>query len=214
MNFKEFFKGSKTAVDFQAAIGETESQLATIRGELAELQARRGGVLLDGTDKALDALEAEAVAKDRDAERLTLALDELRRRRDDAEERERQAALDKCHTQGEAVRARSAALIDNYEQHARSMAAILDEIVAAQEMVRAINSELAAERNPRLVEPVGFVEMGNGMTTDLPRRVQLPAITGSSARIWPPMNAEGGIVCTAAARERLRSAVELPDPAA
>lgn len=207
MNFKDLFKGSKAAVDYQAAIGETESQLATIRGELAELQAGRGGVLLDGNDKALDALEADLRAKERDAERLTVVLAELRKRADQSAEREHQAALDKCFAEAAAAQRRGQALIASYQEHATAIAGILAELVAAEERIRAVNSELAEAGDPRRVKPAVFVPSGKGFTTDITRGVQLPATTGSSDRLWPPVNADGIIVSTPAGRERLRRAV-------
>ena len=86
-------KKLKTSTDFAAAIDPPETEHAAAKAEVATLEAKRENELFEGRN--LDALEADISTAEDNARTLDIALTGARKRRTEAVEAERMAAIEK-----------------------------------------------------------------------------------------------------------------------
>ena len=133
-----------TTADLRARLGEIEAEIPIALAALRAADAERSAGLLDLDDRALEAIEAKLAKARRDADRLAAARGEVERRLADAETAEIRAVLD---AERAAVEARAAKLASSlrrdYEAAGAKIVALLTELAAVEEDVRALNRRLA-----------------------------------------------------------------------
>lgn len=134
-----------TSTDVATALTTNAAQLASMRGDLADMEAMRPGLLLDGDDSAVDAHEARLVEVRRTVARLEARSDALEAELATAGAREADAALTKRRADAKArAEAVERWLRDTYPDAARSIVEGLQELAAAEREVRKTNDALVA----------------------------------------------------------------------
>lgn len=142
-----------TAAALREAIATAEAESRDTAARLQGLTGARAAALLDEADDTkLDRIEAEIVQATRHADRIDLAVAELRRRAEQAVADERQAKLDAIHAQGEAAVRRGVELVRKvYPKHARALAAMAEELATLRAEVADVNARLLAAGDPRML---------------------------------------------------------------
>jgi len=130
--------------DFRTKLAEIDAALPEAEAALRAAEQRRAAGLLSLPDRDLERIEAEMARALRDRDRLRAARDEAERRLADAEAGEVRAVLD---AERAAVEARAAKLASRlrpeYEAAGAKIVALLTELAAVEEEVRALNRRLA-----------------------------------------------------------------------
>lgn len=136
-------KPANSAADLRARLAEVEMELPTVEAKVRAAEALRAAGLLDLDDHQLERIEADLRLAVRDRARARAARDELERRAAEAEQAEAKAALD---AERAAVEARAAKIAGRlrreYAEHGAAIAALLSELVEAEEAVRLVNRRL------------------------------------------------------------------------
>ncbi|MDR6304937.1 ribosome-associated translation inhibitor RaiA [Nitrobacter vulgaris] len=153
---KKKFADISTAADIEAALAEYD--IATLEASLAGAQQRRTDLLLTGTDPEILAAEGEATKARLALDRAVAAVSELTRRLKEARETEARAAAQKHRDEAVAAVDRVVARIHSeYDSLARAIASLVQEAVAADSAVHAVNDEIFRGGNYESLELVKFV---------------------------------------------------------
>ncbi len=207
MNILKRLQGNQTAEDLSKALAEAETSLTEARAEREALGERREEALLEPDDGAVDAVEAEIRAKDRDVDRLEATIKKLRDRHEKAVADEKEAADNETAAEGERAVARGQQLVIEYESLAKKMAMLLEELTACQQRAAAVNLKLERAGDKRRVLKPGFAQRGSQQRIDLPSNVNLPGTTADGERIWPPHDTAARTASQARGSESLKQAI-------
>ncbi len=117
-----------TAADLRVALAEAEAATADAEQAAAAIAQERGGMLLGADDAQLDEIDRRLQLAQRTADRAAAAVEALRERLADAEQRERQADLDKLFNDGQAALDRGLAIYKKYGVAAADLARLVAEL--------------------------------------------------------------------------------------
>jgi hypothetical protein len=162
MSFWDFIKpptpakGAKaakpaTAAELAVALSEAAAEAAHAEGTAADIAERRAGMLLTADDATLDRIEHELRLAQRAADRTAAAVEVLRGRLAQAEEGERQGALNAVYSKGTLLLRNGVDLYQRYDKLARELAELVEQISDTDDAIRAVNAELAALGDPRSI---------------------------------------------------------------
>lgn len=180
-----------TAETLRAALAEAEAAATAAEALAAEVAAERAGLLLGADDAQLDAIDRRLQLATREADRAQAAVEALRQKLAEAEERERQAGLDATYREGAEALAAGAALYRAYGEAAAEVAELFRDLEQAQATIEKANRALRAAGDPRVVQDLdesarperSAIPLGR---TPLWRQARLPAADHAYSMIWPP----------------------------
>lgn len=142
-----------SSVALRASLDRAEDAIGACRARIADLAARRGAVLLDGTAAEAEAQETELGMQEREAARLAALIAELGPRLAAAEAAEEARRLDALSAKVEAEAQRGAGLIPEIVQAAECLAALVAEHDALAGAVTVANRTLHAAGRGRIPLP-------------------------------------------------------------
>lgn len=153
---KKKFADISTAADIEASLAEYD--VATLEASLATAQQRRTDLLLTGSDSEILAAEDAATKARLALDRAHASVAELNRRLVDARKAEARAAAVKSRADAVAAVDKAIKRIQSeYEIHASAIASLVQEAVAADSAVHAVNDEIFRGGNYESLELVKFV---------------------------------------------------------
>jgi hypothetical protein len=204
MKLLDLLRGAKpaTSAQLREALASAEGERADATATLDRLQQRRASLLIDGDDRALDALEADIVQAQRRADRLDLLTIQAEQRLKEAEEAERQAALDATFAEGEQLVAEAVKLVKtSYPPQARKLLQLAERLETIDVTVRELNRRLAASGDPRRLpdydelarpgEPDDLRWSATSMRQKFHAQVALPSASEWYRLLHPAENAFG-----------------------
>lgn len=156
-NILEFLrKPASTAADLASKLAEIETAIPVARAEADRLAAERHDRLLTATDAELEKLERRIADARREADRLDAAREHVAARHSEAVAAEARAALDREIAETAAAADHMVERIRrDYPKLAKSIAALVSDLSAAEARVVAINEKLiAAGRATECTAPV------------------------------------------------------------
>jgi uncharacterized coiled-coil protein SlyX len=134
-------KKNASATSIRSALNEIDMEALERRVE--GLEGRRADALLDDDDKAIDRLDAEIAAAQRDVERAFAAKERLEARLREAEGAEAEAARKHSYEEAQRLRKKAVeALEKRYAKAADEIVAIVKEVAAAEAAISAANRDL------------------------------------------------------------------------
>jgi chromosome segregation ATPase len=154
MRLLDLIKGTRpvTAVQLREALAAAEGDRDAAVQALDKLQGRRAALLLDGDDRALDALERDLARAQRAVDRYDLVIVQAQERLRQAEEAGHRAELDELFAQGEKLVAEGVGLIrKTYPGLARKVLELAERLQAIDAEVAALNRRLAESGDARRV---------------------------------------------------------------
>lgn len=143
-----------TSAALRTSLADTQSALATVRGVVAELEAGRGGVLLDGTADQAAQYEANLAEARAEAELFEAMAAALPARIAVAEARERGVELDGVAERAEADARAGAALVPGVIQGLTAVIDLMRQHDAITDNVLAANRELKDAGRPTIALPI------------------------------------------------------------
>lgn len=162
---KKLRTGKSSVAEITAALAEIDVDALEAASEALEAERRR--VLLDGSDKDLEAIEAKITAADREVERAVAAKAELERRLEQAtaaqSEGERIARYKAAKAKSKQAADR---VVKEYAAHAKGLADLIRALAEATVAVQAANADL-----PAGAEPLADPEFSARGLPGLPRKV-------------------------------------------
>lgn len=178
-----------TSAEIRSQIGDLEGELPQARDRLADLHETRGRVLLEGSDKELDALERELASASRDLDRMDAAASALRKRLNEAEAEEHRAESLARIEAARKASDRGVEALRKYHELASEAAACLAEVQLCEQVVREswpACLELGADKpRPPIVRVLET--QAAQMTFGL---IMLPSADGSGRVLWPARDAQ------------------------
>ena len=138
----------------RAALAATEAARAAARQVIAELEADRGAVLLDGTGAEIAEIEGKIAEGRAEAERLAAMAAAMPARIAAAEARERAAGLDLLAAEGEREAADGAALMSEIMAAIEKLWLLVQQHDVLAERVHVINRELLDHGRERVIRPL------------------------------------------------------------
>jgi hypothetical protein len=192
MKLLDLLRGAKPA---------TSAQLreALASATLDRLQQRRAELLVDGTERDLDAVEADVRSAQRQLDRLDLLTIQAEARLRDAEAAERQAELDELFAEGEKLVAEGVDLIRRrYPPLAKRLLELAERLRAIDGEVAALNRALAEAGDPRRVRDFDREARPVEPAPPLPlprqrfwSQLELPSASEWHRLLWPTTDAFG-----------------------
>lgn len=122
-------------------------------------QAKRDALLLRGSEAEIEAMEAQVRAAQREADRARIALAELDRLTGEAEERERQAEIERTAQRARETRDRTLSLYVELDVAATKVAELLAQLAENDEAIRMANRILidAGRRDLKVGSALGML---------------------------------------------------------
>ena len=143
-----------TAAALRASLADTKAALVTVQGVIAELEAGRGGVLLDGTEAQAAQYEANLAEARAEAERFAAIAAALPARIAAAEARERGIEMDALANHADAQAEAGAELLPRIVQGLAEVLALMRQHDAIADKVAAANRELKDGGRARVTLPM------------------------------------------------------------
>jgi hypothetical protein len=121
----------------------------------AALEAKRKHLLVSGSDRDVDDIDAQIAQNRRDAERITVAIADVEKQLADLEQRERDDALkSELDTVKREAAAVEKALEVEYVQHANPIIKLLARLNNAEKAVASLNEKLTLAGSAERVAPI------------------------------------------------------------
>jgi multidrug efflux pump subunit AcrA (membrane-fusion protein) len=201
VNFWDFLKPaapSKTkaapkpasAAELGEALAQAEAEAAATEQTAADLARARAAQLLVGTESELDEADRRLQLAQRAADRSAVAVEALRTKLREAEERERRAELDRTFAAGEAALSSGLALYRDYARHAATIVGLVEQMIARQADLGRVNATLRKAGDPRSLPDLDTVARPERSSIPQLRvpvwgQLVLPAGDHSVNRLWP-----------------------------
>lgn len=175
-----------TSAEIRTELASLEGELPGEREHLAQLNGKRERLLLEGSDKDLDALEREIAAASREAERTEVAVAALRNRLEESVTHERQAEL---RAEVDAARVAADAILEERVRAVEAARDVANFLVKLDVVDRRVRASHAASRElgiPDVPAPAAAVH-GNFVVNAV-----IPKLDGSGRTLVPPSDPERG----------------------
>jgi hypothetical protein len=185
-------------------LAQAEAERAEAVATLDRLQQRRAEFLLDGDDRALDAVERDLAQAQRQADRLDLLIVQAQERLTEVEAAERRAELDRRHAEGERALERALAIYGKeWPKHAAVLRDLALELERLQAEIDQTNRELLRAGDPRQVGEIDRAARPSAPDqpmrgAELWRGLRLPSTVDPAALYFPPVDCWGSTLPEAA----------------
>jgi len=151
-NFKLLKKENADSKEIRATIENFDSELEAGRVNLEILQGRRGDVILEGDDSAIDDIESFITAQNRSIEQFEKGNLILRERLIKAEAAEEAASLNRKCLAAEKAAKKGLKCIADYGKHAQAIRDVMLDLVAIEALVKETNQALHAAGDSRHIK--------------------------------------------------------------
>lgn len=184
--FGLFKKRAEGSAGLRQQLAEAQTAREAVVARIAEMEPRRGAVLVDASESEAVRFEAELAASRDDLTRLDHVVTTLATRATEAAQQERrQAQEEQLHILKAKIQAVTRMLADDYPKFARAIADILDlenkvlgEIIALRSAGVSLGTEFNSPRRALMSPAFGFVSGALGDT------VVLPSVDATET-VWP-----------------------------
>jgi hypothetical protein len=195
----DLVRGTKpaTAAQLREALEAANAERTEAAAALDRLQQRRAELLVDGSERDLDAVEADIRTAQRGLDRLDLVTIQAQEKLREAEEMERRAELDRRHAEGEKALERGLAIYArHWPKHAAALRELAFELMDLESRIEAVNAELVKAGDPRRVagidptarpSPPNSAQRGPGLVQAL----RLPSTVDSTKMVYPATDCWG-----------------------
>lgn len=184
-------KSAATAASIQAAIAEAGEELKAAQSTLARLQQERAGLLLEASDKELEAHDAKIARAGRDIDRLQAGIDALSKSHAAQVAAEAETALAATLDAATAAHREGIELVGKYAEHAQAIVAILRRLQEIEVQRQAANAAARSTGRAFKLPQVEAVTSANriGHYRLLASAVVLPDPARSVGALWPATGA-------------------------